>query len=74
MHILGYLNHMLLFYIFKMKTKTGFCFVLYIEENKKAVVFDIISFFCNACMRCMNHFFVAINVLNETEKRQYCLT
>ncbi len=24
-------------------------------------------------MRCMNHIFVAINILNETEKRQRCL-
>ncbi len=65
-----YLNHILMFYIFKMKTKRG-C-VLYFEENEKAV-FDIIS--CNACnvMRCMNHIFVAINILNETEKRQRCL-
>ncbi len=33
--------------------------VLYFEENEKAVLFDII--------------FVAINILNETEKRQCCL-
>ncbi len=60
-----------MFYIFKMKTKEG-C-VLYFEENEKAVVFDIISFYCNACTPCMNHIFVAINILNETEKRQRCL-
>ncbi len=37
-------------------------------------MFDI-SFYCNACnvTRCMNHIFVAINILNETEKRQRCL-
>ncbi len=37
-------------------------------------MFDI-SFYCNACKvtRCMNPIFVAINVLNETEKRQRCL-
>ncbi len=33
-------------------------------------MFDIISFYCNACTRCMNHIFVAMNILNETEKRQ----
>ncbi len=33
-------------------------------------MFDIISFYCNACTPCMNHIFVAINILNETEKRQ----
>ncbi len=32
--------------------------MLYFEENEKAVVFDFISFYCNACMRCMNHIFV----------------
>ncbi len=42
--------------------------VLYFEENEKAVVFDIISFDCNACTRCMNHIFVAINILNETKR------
>ncbi len=47
--------------------------VLYFEENENAVVFDIISFYCNACTPCMNHIFVAINILNETEKRQRCL-
>ncbi len=66
-----YLNHILMFYIFKMKRKEG-C-VLYFEENEKAVVFDIISFYCNACTHCMNHIFEAMNILNETEKRQRCL-
>ncbi len=32
--------------------KTGFFY--YFEENENAVVFDIISFYCNACM---NHIF-----------------
>ncbi len=65
-----YLNHILMFYIFKRNEKRV---VLYFEENEKAVVFDIISFYCNACTRCINHIFVAINILNETEKRQRCL-
>ncbi len=33
-------------------------------------MFDIISFYCNACTHCMNYIFVAIYTLNETEKRQ----
>ncbi len=52
-----------------MKTKEG-C-VLYFEENEKAVVFDIISFYCNACtpyVRYSVYIFVAINILNETER------
>ncbi len=71
-----YLNHIFMFYIFKMKTKRGLCFRLYFEENEKAVVFDIISFYCNACtpyVRYSVYIFVAINILNETEKRQCCL-
>ncbi len=31
-------------------------------------MFDIISFYCNACTHCMNHIFVAMNILNETKK------
>ncbi len=46
------------------------CCALYFKENEKAVVFDIILFYCNACTHCMNHIFVAINILTETEKMQ----
>ncbi len=54
-----------------MKTKEG-C-LLYFEVNEKAVMFAFISFFCNAYTRCMNDIFVAINILNEAKKGQYCL-
>ncbi len=30
-------------------------------------MFDI-SFYCNVCTRCMNHIFLAITILNETER------
>ncbi len=33
-------------------------------------MFDIISFYCNACTHCMNHIFVAMNILNETKKKK----
>ncbi len=31
-------------------------------------MFDIISFYCNACTHCMNHIFVAINILMKQKK------
>ncbi len=34
-------------------------------------MFDIILCYCNACTHCFNHIFVAINILNETEKRLF---
>ncbi len=65
-------------YLFKKKKiitfqkKAELCLSYFIlkKRKEKAVVFDIISFYCNACTRCI---FVAINILNETEKRQRCL-
>ncbi len=59
-----YLNYILMFllnnknlinsiFFFKLKRKEG-CGLL-LRKTKRQVVFDIISFYCNACMRCMNH-------------------